>query len=145
MQESGFIHPGIVSVPESLAGQPVVRSVSGPQAVEEINQLHRKDFQFSSGAVGWYGLQHQVTLWVSGARLQFIAGRTLSEMQERISEGRSPFQPTGQRNDGNRRIYEMDGMGQKHFTFQSKNLVIWLAVEPSLANQALTEVLEYYP
>ena len=41
--------------------------------------------------------------------------------------------------------YALDGMGQKHFYFQSKNLIIWLAAEPSIADEALKQILEDYP
>lgn len=46
---------------------------------------------------------------------------------------------------GNRVVYVLEGMGQKHYYSQAKNLVIWLAVEPGLADQALQQTLEVYP
>jgi hypothetical protein len=36
-------------------------------------------------------------------------------------------------------------MGQKHYYFRSKNMVIWLAVDPSIAAEALEQILEVYP
>jgi hypothetical protein len=66
-------------------------------------------------------------------------------MKDKIAEGNSPFTPTGERPDGSRVIYELGGMGQKHFYFQSGDLLIWLAADVDLAEQALGQVLVFYP
>ena len=68
-----------------------------------------------------------------------------SAMQEKIAEGNSPFTPVNEINDRNRTIYVLEGMGQKHFYFQSGNLVIWLASDEATADQALQQILEAYP
>src|SRR3990172_85166 len=57
----------------------------------------------------------------------------------------SPFSPVGERQDGTRIVYELDGMGQKHFYFQSGKMIVWLAVNPERAEEALTQVLKFYP
>jgi hypothetical protein len=36
-------------------------------------------------------------------------------------------------------------MGQKHFYFQSGDLLIWLAADQEIAEQAISQVLEFYP
>ena len=66
-------------------------------------------------------------------------------MRERIAEGNSPFTPLSQTTDKNRTVYVLEGMGQKHFYFQSKNLVVWVAVEPALAEAVIQQILEAYP
>jgi hypothetical protein len=53
--------------------------------------------------------------------------------------------PIEERADGKRSIYVLDGMGQRHFYYQSDRLVIWLAADPEMAEQALDQVLEVYP
>jgi len=35
-------------------------------------------------------------------------------------------------------------MGQKHYYFRAENLVIWLAVDPAYADDALQQILEVY-
>jgi len=137
--------PGSAPLTDQLAGLSLVQQTQGSQAVGEINRLHGKEFPLTSAAVGLYGTQGSATLWVSGVPAGFMAERILSAMRERIAENRSPFTPTGERQDGKRILYELDGMGQKHFYFQSENLVIWLAVEPSLAEPVLEQALEFYP
>jgi hypothetical protein len=118
---------------------------TGQQAVWELTRLHQKEFPLASAAVGSYGAEHQVTLWVSGAPIRSLAGRMLATMRDKIAEGRSPFTSLGEIKDGNRLIYVLVGMGQKHFYFQSGKLLIWMAASPELADQALAEVLKFYP
>ena len=65
-------------------------------------------------------------------------------MRERIALGRSPFTPIGERSIAGRTVYELTGMGQQHFYFQSGRLVIWLAVDPPAAEPVLQAVLDFY-
>ncbi|HSA99352.1 MAG TPA: hypothetical protein VLE49_01795, partial [Anaerolineales bacterium] len=62
-----------------------------------------------------------------------------------IAQGNSPFTPVNEINDHNRKVYGLDGMGQKHYYFQSENFVIWLASEPTKADAAIQQILEVYP
>ncbi len=138
-------HPSAAPLPEQLAGLPLVHKAIGQQAVDEIARLHGRGFPLSSAAVGVYGLDGEATLWVSGAPLKPMATRMLLAMRDRIAQGNSPFTPVGEHQDGPRTIYELDGMGQKHYYFQSENLVVWLAVDPPLAEAAMKHLLEVYP
>ncbi|HEX7974956.1 MAG TPA: hypothetical protein VF498_11140 [Anaerolineales bacterium] len=138
-------HPGSEPLPEQLLNLPLNMSSIGQVAVTEFTSLHGEDFPVSSGAVGMYGDDHQATLWVAGTPLKPIADRLLAAMHEKIEQGGSPFIPKGDRKDGSRVIYELDGMGQKHFYFQSGRRIIWLAAGPDFADQALSQVLKFYP
>jgi hypothetical protein len=137
--------PGPAPLPDQFAGLPLVQQMRGIQAVYEINHLHGKTFPLTSAAVGIYGTGKRATLWVSGVPASFIASQILSAMRDQIAAGRSPFAPAGERMNGKRIVYELNGMGQKHFYFQSKNLVIWLASDESIAEQALEQALAFYP
>jgi hypothetical protein len=53
--------------------------------------------------------------------------------------------PTGELQTGNRAIYTLDGLGQKHFYFQSKNLIVWTAVNAPLYEIAIQQVRRFYP
>lgn len=136
--------PGEVSLPDSIAGIKITNITTGDQAVAEFENLHGKQFPVTSGAIGVYG-NREITLWAAGAPSEAIALEMTNAMQEKISKGNSPFTPIEQFDQGNRTIYVLEGMGQKHYYFQSKNLVIWLAVGPALADQALQQTLEVYP
>jgi hypothetical protein len=135
-----------LNLPQTLADLPLVNANYGPEAVAEINRLHGKQFEQTTGAMGTYrNALGNATLWVSQFPGRAIAQQIVDAMRAKIAEGNSPFTPSGAQPQGNRTLYSLDGMGQKHFFFQSNDLVIWLAVDPAIANQALRQTLEVYP
>ena len=131
-------------MPESIAGLQMTNITTGDQAVAEFENLHGRQFPVTSGSIGIYG-NNEITLWAAGVSSEAIAIGMTNAMQEKIEKGNSPFTPLEQFDQGNRTIYVLEGMGQKHYYFQSKNLVIWLAVSPALADQAIQQTLEVYP
>lgn len=138
-------NPTPAALPEQILDLPLVNKVTGRQAASEIAALHRKDFPLSSAAVGIYGQEHQVTLWISGSPVGLMAERMVAAMQDRIARGNSPFTPLGERAQGSRRIYELEGIGQRHFYFQSGKNVVWLAARTEVAEPALDQLLKFYP
>jgi hypothetical protein len=137
-------NPDPVPIPDALAALPLSNRMTGNQASFDFLQMHGKQFPLTSGAVGIYG-DGQATLWVAGAPLKSMARDMVIAMRDKIAEGRSPFTPTGESSADGRTVYSLEGMGQKHYYFQSGNLVIWLAIEPDLADRALQQLKEYYP
>ena len=131
-------------LPESIAGLQLVKSTSGAEAIAEFTDLHGKEFPVNTGAIGVYG-NNQITLWVAGAPSEAIAVEMTNAMDAKIAEGNSPFTLLNKIRDRNRKIYALDGMGQKHYYFQSQNMVIWLAADPAISNEALQQILEVYP
>lgn len=138
-------NPGAEPVPDTLAGRALTRSLIGREALTEVTALHGQEFALSSGATAVYG-GGAATVWVTGTFLDPLASQMVGAMEARIAQGRSPFTPTGTRSTPEGRVvYELFGMGQRHFYFQSGRRVVWLAAEASLAESALTELLEFYP
>lgn len=137
-------HPATIPLPDEIAGLQINDHKSGARAAAEFEKLHGKQFPLTSGAIGIYG-DNQITLWVAGTPFDFMAAAMVAAMRDKISEGNSPFTPLEENRDGGRTIYALEGMGQKHFYFQSKNLIIWLAADPSIADEALQQTLEAYP
>lgn len=137
-------NPAPVALPEQIAGVPLTDKLTGAQAASEFARLHGRQFVLTSGAVGTYG-NGRITLWVAGPPLEVMAARMVLAMREKIAEGNSPFRPMAESQDDKRTIYILEGMGQRHFYFQSGNLVIWLAADAHLADTALQEIQEYYP
>jgi len=137
-------NPGAAAVPGSVAGLRLTQKTVGPEAVAEITRLHSKAFPLTSGAMAMYG-DGSVTLWASGAPASPVAAEMVHAMTDKIAEGRSPFTPVGVRQVNGRAVYELDGLGQRHFYFQSGALVVWLAATEGVAEKALEEVMAYYP
>jgi len=135
---------GEIRVPDSLAGWPLSEQVTGPEALRQIERLHGKGFPLTDGAVAHYG-GNRATLWISSTWLPVMAARQVEAMADRIAEGQSPFTPTGQEVIEGKTVYTLSGMGQTHYYFQHKRLVIWLAASPSIARQSLTDLLQSLP
>ena len=133
-----------VTLPDQLGDLPRTDYRTGAQAIAEFEELHGKQFPLTAGAIGIYGNQ-EITVWVAGTPSDSIAAQMIDAMQAKIAKGNSPFTPLSQANEKNRSINFLEGMGQKHFYFQSKNLVIWVAVEPALAEAVIQQILEAYP
>jgi hypothetical protein len=132
-----------VDLPNQLAGLRITDSQSGADAIAEITALHGKEFPVDFGAIGIYG-NREITLWVAGTPSESIAVEMTNAMQQKIAKGNSPFTPINEINYRKSKIYALKGMGQSHYYFQSKALVIWLAVDPVFADEALQQILEVY-
>lgn len=138
-------NPGSVSLPPDIADHALSFKQEGWRATDEFRQLHRQNFPLVAGAVGTYGTNREIKLWVGQTFFKLMAKNMVTEMRDKIAAGTSPFTPNEARQLRGHTVYALDGMGQKHFYFQSGNLIIWLASNEGIAEQALTEVLEYYP
>lgn len=137
--------PAAISVPQMIASLSLSMVKDGPEAVAEITRLHQKNFEVKSGAMGMYGKKGEINVWVAGFSSSAAATPMMNAMREKIAAGGSPFTPVGTRQILGRSVYELNGMGQKHFYFQSGVLVIWLAANSEIAEQALAEILRFYP
>ena len=136
--------PSTNDLPKQVAGVNLTNSKFGKDAVAEFTSLHNEEFPVTSGVVGVYG-NGAITLWIAVTSSDSIAAQLVSDMESKIGERNSPFTPVKEIQDGDRTVYILDGMGQKHYYFQSKDRVIWLASQPQTADQALQEILEVYP
>lgn len=138
-------NPDTPLIPDKLIELPLTRLVTGQEALLEINQLHGKAFPLTAGAVGKYGRKDEAIIWVAEAADEAAAKEILLAMRDRIAEGNSPFTPTSELQTGNRNIYMLDGLGQKHFYFQSRNLIVWTAADNPLYERVKAQVLGFYP
>lgn len=134
----------LIPLPEKIANVSLVQRLDGQPAFDEISRLHGKQFPLNYGAVGNYSDHMRATIWVVGAQNSDIAEQMIQDMRDQIESNLSPFQFIGQFIDGDRVVFELVGMGQKHFYFQADELVVWLAADDEIAELALAEVLAYY-
>ncbi|RIK32562.1 MAG: hypothetical protein DCC56_01760 [Anaerolineae bacterium] len=137
-------HPAALTLPERIAGLSLTDQMTGAEAAENFINLHNQRFPITSGAIGFYG-GNQTTIWAAGVPFNFMVAGMVNSMRDKISEGKSPFTPTNEYLFAGRTVYELEGMGQRHFYFQSNNLIVWLAADPSIADEAIEQILEAYP
>ena len=131
-------------VPAAMAGFQLSQRTSGSEAVSQIKQMHWGEFEIVDGEVAIYGASN-VVLWVSVSTSPAEADRLALLMEEAIASQETPFSPQGVYTWGGRPVSMLEGNGQLHFYFQSAQKVIWLAADPVSAEQALQEVLAFYP
>ena len=139
------VQTGSAPLPEELVGLSLERKIEGISAIDELAWMHGQEFQLNKGAIGSYGMQGEITLYIAGTPFGFTTGSLVKAMREKIAAGDSPFTPRSEREVEQRRVYELVGLGQKHFYTRSGELIIWLAVDESLAEEALAQALNYYP
>ena len=138
-------NPEVTKLPNSIAGLGLNSATYGPEAEAEISRMHGKEFPIDSGAMGIYGDANQISLWVASISDRSIATQIIKAMEEKIALGSSPFKSTGQQQVGDREVYRLEGAGHNHNFFQSGNLIIWLAADPSFSDLAFRQIEEVYP
>jgi hypothetical protein len=131
------------NIPPMLAGVQLSQVITGEEAIDSIQKLHGKEFPLEDGAVAIYGSRN-VILWISDAGDNSDAKELTELMKIRISEGRSPFKEQGKFVQNGITIYELEGLGQQHFYWQSGRLVLWLAADDEFAETALMETIDIY-
>ncbi len=131
-----------LTVPDTLAGMSISNRLSGDAALQNIARLHGKTFPITDGVVAMYN-GHDATVWISSTWLPVMAQKQVTLMTERIKEGQSPFNLMGHKNVAGLTVFELTGLGQTHYYFQRNRQVVWLAVNPELAQQSLTELIDY--
>jgi hypothetical protein len=133
-----------IPTPAKLAGLAHSRIVTRNAAVQEIQQMHGKNFEFTGASVVDYDAG-RVRLWVAELRDSSQAEAMIQAMYDSIVLGKSPFTFIQQQGFGGRTIYGLEGLGQVHFYFQSGSRVVWLGADPDLAEAALDETLSFFP
>ena len=139
------LRPEPPNLPRDVAGLAIDRRISGSDALAELAWMHGQDFQLEEAVVGIYGEEGEITIYVAGVDKNSIAEGLVHDMRDKIAAVDSPFEPVAERVIEQRTLYELDGLGQKHFYFDSGKLIIWLAVDAGLAEDALEQVLRFYP
>ena len=131
-------------LPQTLGGLPLTQAVYGPEAVAGVIQLHGVDFVLEDAAIGQYGNQGEITLWVSIEPDAATAAELNDLMTEKINIGRSPFTlPVIEQIKGTP-VYVLEGLGQQHYYWQAGELILWLAADFSIAHDVLGRCLDYY-
>jgi len=131
-------------VPAALAGSTRTELTTGAEAVAQIQSLHLSDLVLVDGIIAVYGSQ-QAVVWVAETDSISMAAALLASMETNIAQGGTQFTAASVLNFGGRDVYEVEGLGQLHFYFQSSEKVIWLSADQGVAEQALIELMKFYP
>jgi len=127
-------------VPQELAGLPLAHSQQGAEARAEIERLHGKGIPITDGYVAHYGNQSPAAmLYVSQARDEKVAQRQVEQMTTRIRASNGPFTNLRESVRFGMTVYSTLGQGQVHYYFRRGAVVVWVAADPTIAQQALAD------
>ena len=131
-------------VPQALAGTPILTSLRGQAALNEVSRLHGKTLDAVDALVARY--QDGTTLWISASSSALEASRLLWRMNRRMANGTKVFSAPRLQELRGRTVFVTEGLGQVHYYYQSGTRVLWLGVPPGPHTGAAIEaLLELYP
>lgn len=135
------------SLPQSIGPLTLVKSQSGEEARQEIDRLHGKQLDFRKGYIGTYGGEDRgAKVWVSEYDSDAKASEAFGKMTRKMTlSGQKNFWHFQEIPIEGVPVYFLVGMGQAHYFFQKGIKVIWLAVDPPLAKQAIRDLLGKIP
>ena len=142
--DTANVNSDAAPLPEEIAGLSLQAASTGLPDVDEIADLGEVNFDLTAWALGSYGADGEVTLWVAESASEVAASELLVAIQEENADGNSPYEMTGEETGDDRVVYRMEGVGKTYYFFQSGKVVVWLAADPSLGKQALEQVLAFY-
>lgn len=124
----------------------VVSSVTGDEAVKQMNQLHGLNLGVIGGYIATYQLDRQssraqATLWVGESNSPSGAARLLERMTGLMLANPIVFSPPQQRLVDGVIVYETQGQGGQHYFFQVNNKVVWLEVRGIPGEELLRDSL----
>ncbi len=143
MARNAALPESSLSVPATLGSLRWTQSIRGAKAIAEIEQLHQTSIEITDGIISQYQANGaKATLWVATAITADKAVELVDLMNDLIRDGHPVFQQWVSREMQGIRVYEVFGMGQKHYYFVHNRQMYWLAVDASVAENALRELLE---
>lgn len=117
---------GAAGIPAQIAGLRRAETMTGPQAMAELQELHRKDVEVAGGWIAHYG--KEATVWMGEARDETTAIQLLDAMNRRIQAGNQYFTGLRQIQVEGRPVFTVVGQGQRHYYYRQGRQLIWLAV-----------------
>jgi hypothetical protein len=128
-------------VPAKLGALSLTQTTMGADALAEFAQLHGRGFDLVSGyRANYSGEGKQATLWVGQAKDALAAEAMVGEMATKIGAGNAMFTNLQPLVIGERTLFSVDGQGQEHFFYASNDKIVWIAVDPSQALDALHSI-----
>ena len=131
-----------LSLPQTIAGMELVRTIEGDEAAAIIDRLHHGSVATKANAIGEYeGGGRLATCYVSFYEEPGQAVRAMEDMAAVMSGGGHGFSHLMKRTAGGREFYMALGQGQAHYFFAKGAELFWLAVDMEVAEDAVKQVL----
>jgi hypothetical protein len=131
-----------IPLPQYIGSMRLEKVHSGEEARREIDRLHGKQISFLRGYIGTYVAENgEGQLWVSIHSSEKEATEAIEKMAHGMKQEKQQFWHFRKIMIEQRPVYLAVGMGQAHYFFQNGAKVIWLAVDPSLAKEAIRDAV----
>jgi hypothetical protein len=132
-----------IPLPQSIGSMRLEKVQSGEDAKQEIDRLHGKQISFLRGYIGTYVAETgSGQLWVSEHSSEREAAEAIEKMAHGMKQGKQQqFWHFRKMILEQRPVYFAVGMGQAHYFFQNGVKVIWLAADPTLAEEAIRDTV----
>ncbi|MBI2871726.1 MAG: hypothetical protein HYY00_00870 [Chloroflexi bacterium] len=112
-------------IPKALASYGLLRSVTGPEALQMVARLHQGSPELTAAWVAYY--EQGGVVWSGTTASPSAARQQLEDMAQAIGEGGTPFfKPQEVRVGGRQGFAVGDGYNNQHYFFQSGARVIWI-------------------
>jgi hypothetical protein len=137
---------GEVPLPQAIGVLKLEKMQAGEEARREIDRLHGKQIGLQRGYIGFYGAETgSAQVWLSEHSSDREAAEAVEKMAGSMRQGKQQnFYHFRQMVIEKRTVYFAVGMGQVHYFFQKGAKVIWLAVDPALAKEAIRDAVRSY-
>jgi len=137
---------GEVPLPQSIGILRLEKFQTGEEARREIDRLHGKQIGFRHGYIGFYVAEKgSAQLWLSEHNSYSEAAEAVEKMAGSMTQDRQQsFWHLRQMVVEEQKVYFALGMGQVHYFFQKGAKVIWLAVDPPIAQEAIKDAVKKF-
>ena len=132
-----------VPLPHSIGTLRLEKVQSGEEARQEIDRLHGKQIGYERGYIGFYRAENSSgQLWLSEHDCEREATEAVERMARGMTQGKQEnFWHFRQIVVQEQKVYFAVGMGKAHYFFSKGNRVIWLAVDPQVAEGAIRDAV----
>lgn len=135
--------PEQFTFPAQMASLKLGHFSQGEEAMANISKLHGKEIEMKNGYVAHYESDRaKAMLYISEFDSQDQARQQIELMRKKIEKGSKAFAHLRELQVEERTIYSVLGFGQIHYFYLDSNRVIWLAVDPPVAELVLKAALE---
>jgi hypothetical protein len=131
-------------LPQSVAGSVLNRKLSGDEARAQLDKIHLNPVMSGKETdIGFYVKEeNNSTIYVTYYKRGSGAEEDFEKMTKKISPVNSVFIAPSFFELNGHKIYRCFGMGQTHFVFTHKDVLVWISTGTISANDFLKEYIE---
>jgi len=132
--------------PQKIGQNERTRTISGDQAANIINKMHRQSVAATANVIVEYGNEKKDILYISYYEDQNQSGKAFALMIEKMASAQQgPFFHLMPLPKYQNKAYFTLGMGASHYIFISGKFLLWLQTHQSFGGELPPQLLNLYP